>query len=71
LELFQASLHLHLRPQQWDKMSLLLVAVIVRGKKTYKKVLPREAWNHTAEQIFRPDNVAVITRWPDSVQEQK
>ncbi len=50
--------------------ALQLVAVVVSGKKIYRKNLPLSAMNAANFQIFTPENIAAIKRFPDSLEDQ-
>jgi hypothetical protein len=58
-----------MKPPRQNLPPIQLTAVVIRGRKTFRKALPLSAMNAACFAIFTPENIDAIRRFPDSIEE--
>jgi hypothetical protein len=59
-----------MKPARTDLPPMTLTAVVVCGKEIFKKKLPLHAMNAAIFQIFTPENLEAMKRFPDATEER-
>ncbi len=60
---------LGMKPPKENLPPMRLTAVVVRGRKMFRKDLPPAAMNAPFYAIFTPANIDAIRKCPDSIEE--